>query len=187
MILPKSIVRDILDGAREIRLPADYEHPVEEGAGEQAPVRTAAHKDPTCWVLVTDWHFDDATDEYVIEVRRCAAPDTPRLLVPAGRTPSRTELGYTDLPAFAMRGNCDPGEAVDEKAQEQITKEGWAGFNGRERQRLLDRRLLALEDRMRLAWGDGQRLGIDLSGNLQAIERIVGGMERRTSQERDAA
>lgn len=177
MILPKAYVHALLKGAREIRLPADYEHPVEEGTGELAPVRTAVHREPTCWVLITDWHFDDDTDEYVIEVRRCAAPDTPRMLMPKAR--AGDGLGYTSQPYMAMR---DEPECVDEGMQKRISTEGWAGFNQRQKQRLLDRRLLALEERLKLAWGDGQRLGIDLSGNLRAIDRIVGSMERKTDQ-----
>jgi hypothetical protein len=192
MILPKTIVRAILDGAREIRLPADYPHPVEEGSGEAAPVRTKAHGDPACWVLVTGWTFDDDTDEYVIEVQRCAAPDTPRLLHSSHHRPPAWATvddpgQYTDRRAFAMGGNSDPGEAVDPATQAQFTKEGWDGFNARARQRLVDRRLLAIEERMRLAWGDGQRLGIDLSENLKQIDRVITSMERKTGQQQDAA
>jgi hypothetical protein len=78
-------VQAILKGRRELRLPADCPHPVEEGKGEVAPVRTAAHREPACWVLIHDWCFDDDTDEYVIELQRCAAPDTPRFLMPKPR------------------------------------------------------------------------------------------------------
>lgn len=187
MILPKPEVQAILKGAREIRFPSDYAHPVEEGTDEVAPVRTARGREPVCWVIVEGWGFDDDTDEYVIELRRCPAPDVPRLLLPAGRSPSRTEIGYTDIPGLAMRGNSDPGEAVDQTTQDKFTKEGWAGYNQRERHRLIDRRMLAIEERLKLAWGDGKRMGLDLSDNLRAIDRIVGSMERKTDQSRPAA
>lgn len=182
MILPKPQVQAILKGAREARFPANYEHPAEEGKGEVAPVRTAAHKEPTCWVIVEGWGFDDETEEYVIELRRCPAPDVPRMLVPMGR--AGDGLGYTDKAYLAMR---DEPECVDAATQKRIAEQGWAGFNEREKQRHIDRRLLALEERLKLAWGDGQRLGIDLSSNLQAIDRIVGSMERKTDQSKEAA
>lgn len=106
------------------------------------------------------------------------AGDVPRLLS------VDSSKGYTDKAYLALP---EEPEAVDVKVQEKYAKEGWAGFRDRERHRILDRRLLALEDRMRLAWGDGQRLGIDLSSNLQAIDRIVSSMERKTDRSREAA
>lgn len=214
MILPKDQIRAILKGKREIRFPDDYEHPVEEGPNEVAPVRAAAGREPVCWVVVKAWTFDDETGEYVVEVERAPAPDTPRLLTsrtpverpricsicrgqnvncgacngtgkaqPVGE-PTPDDLGYASHPFSAMP--LEP-EAVDATAQHRITKDGWEGFNMRERQRLLDRRALALEDRMRLAWGDAQRLRLDVSGSLAAIDRIVASMERRTDQTKDAA
>lgn len=135
------------------------------------------------WFMVLSWKFDQTTDELVYRVRKCAMPDTPRLLMPAGRRPTRTELGYTDFEGFAMHG--EP-EAVDEATQEQITRDGWAGFNARERHRALDRRLLALEERLKLAWGDAQRLRIDVSSDLRVIERRVEAMESKTDRSRAA-
>src|SRR4051794_33501726 len=108
MILPKQQVQAILAGAKEARFPADYEHPVSEEAGEVAPVSIAYGKPPTCWVLVKGWRFDDDEDEYVVELARCPAPDTPRLLIAGAR--AGDGWGYTSSTYLAMR---DEPEAIE--------------------------------------------------------------------------
>jgi hypothetical protein len=162
----------------ELRHPFDEDHPL-----TQIEVRQQFRLTDHIWLELREIGADDLTEEYVYRVRRCAAPDAPRLLMPAGR-PKHSELGYTDKAYLSLR---DEPEAVDAATQARISGDGWAGFNQRERQRLVDRRMLAIEERLRLAWGDGQRLRIDMSDSLRAVERIVSAMERKTSQDRDAA
>lgn len=162
----------------ELRHGFDESHPLAE-----VELRDRFKVSDELWLELRGWSADDEAEEYVYRLRRCAMPDAPRLLMPA-RRPKHSELGYTDKPYLSLR---DEPECVDEKAQDNISKEGWAGFNQRQRQRLIDRRMLAIEERLKLAWGDGQRLRIDLSDSLRAVERIVASMERRTDQSKEAA
>ena len=187
MILTKPQIADLHRGKlTELRYPID-EPPPEEVNGVYA-VFTSRGKEPSAWVRIMGFEVwtdpDDQHEEWLLRFAKVPAPDVPRLLMYNGRRPGRTELGYTDIPAYAMR---DEPEAVDEKTQKKITKDGWTGFRDRERHRILDRRLLALEERMKLAWGDGQRLRISLSDDMRAIERIVAAMERKTDQSSKAA
>jgi hypothetical protein len=207
VILPSEAIGELLDGTRTEL--AVFEHaPV----GSIVAVKTRRNRRPSCLLTVTNCEADE--HGYVLTVKQCPMPDTIRLLgtAPPGRPlprcpicrgddvlcgacngtgrshavndPTDEDLGYTSQRWTALP---DEPEGVSRADQDRIAAEGWTGFKTRESLRLAQRRRLALEERLRLAWADGQRLNISLSADLRAIERIVASMERKTDQSQKAA
>jgi hypothetical protein len=207
VILPSDAIGELLDG-RRTQLAVYDEAPV----GSTVAVKTRRNRRPTCLLTVTACEPDD--QGYILTVKQAPLPDTIRLLGTAppprplprcpichgddvlcgacngtGRShavndPTDEDLGYTSQHWTALP---DEPEGVSRTDQDRIAAEGWTGFRARESLRIAKRRQLALEERLRLAWADGQRLNISLSADLRAIERIVASMERKTDQSSKAA
>lgn len=173
MIVERSQITHALAAkATEFRFPAEYPHPPEEGVGELAPVRAGQGKEPVFWVHVTNWFFDDDTDEYVVEFRKVPAPDVPRLLMPAAR-PKGSELGYTDKAYLSLR---DEPECVDVETAERFARDGRerderaARLRSKRAQR--DRELLSLEERMVNARRAARMNEVDVHAELRVLRKF---------------
>ncbi len=174
MIVSTIQIRAVLHRkAREFRWhQEDPNLPDTEGHGDIVPVRTARGKQPVLWVRIVDSDYDETALEYVYQVERVNAPDTPRLLTPAGR-PKGSELGYTDKPYLSMT---DEPEAVDQATQDRLTQAAIGRHAKRRREQSLaarrDRELLDIATRIQNAREAARHNHIDIRDDLRVVHRL---------------